>query len=294
MNKNEIGIFVLFILQILYLGTAHSADSPSSTFKEELSKQEEIFRSKEGRVPEGYTIDRSLADYAQTLSADFESVLANLGPKDRWLDIGAGKGNAILDYYTPGHDQIHSEEQARRGKKAKAVAISVEDRRTPLWHQTAASLGPNQIQYFFDKRVRDYSSAELGRFQVITDLLGGFSYTDELSVFLEKVLGFLELKGTFYTLLQDVKSQEGTNRPFYANSPYLTELANADNSEAKVCVWLKSITCVEVSCELKAQWKPPIEVYSIHKVCEEVSVPALVRTHYEAGTPPERRYRLRN
>ena len=245
-------------------------------------------------MPEGYTIDRTLEDYAQTLSSDFDSALANLGPKDRWLDIGAGKGNAILDYYTPDYDLNHLQGHARRGEKAKAVAISVEDRRTPLWHQTAASLVPSQIQYFFEKRVRDYSLGELGRFQVITDLLGGFSYTDELSVFLEKVLGFLELKGTFYTLLQDVNSQEGTNRPFYANSPYLTEISNADDSEVKVCVWLKRITCVEVSCELKAQWKPPIEVYRIHKVCDEVSVPALVRMHYQAGTPPERRYRLRN
>ncbi len=294
MRKTGIGMFVLFFLQTLWLGTAHCADAGSSKFNDELLKQEKIYQSKEERVPAGYVIDRSLLDYSQTLSSDFDRALANLGPKDRWLDIGAGEGQAILDYYTPGYDLIHLEGRERRGKKAQAVAISIEDRRTPLWHQTASSLGANQIQYFFDKRVRDYSLKELGRFQVITDLLGGFSYTEELSLFMEKVLGFLELKGIFYTLLQDVKSEDGTNRPFYANSPYLTEIANTDGSEVRVCPWLKSITCVEVSCELKAQWNPPIEVYRIHKVCNNVAVPALVRIHYEAGTPPERRYRLRN
>lgn len=104
----------------------------------------------------------------------------------------------------------------------------------------------------------------------------------------------LELNGTFYSVLQDVKSEAGLNHPFYANSPYLTELTKANGEELKVCAWIKSITCVEVNFELKAQWKPPIEVYRIHKVCDKVAVPALVRTHYEAGTPPERRYRLAN
>jgi hypothetical protein len=91
-----------------------------------------------------------------------------------------------------------------------------------------------------------------------------------------------------------VHSEAGTNKPFYAGSPYLTEIANPDGSKTKVCPWLKSITCVEVTCELKTGWKPLIEVYRIHKVCSNVVVPALVQVHYEAGTPPERGYRLAN
>ena len=203
-------------------------------------------------------------------------------------------GPGILDYYAPRYDAMHLEGRERRGKKAQAVAMSIEDRRTPLWHQTAASLEANQIQYLFGKRLREYSLEELGQFQVITDVLGGFSYTRYLSLFMEKVLGFLELNGNFYTLLQDVHSENGTNRPYYPDARFLTEIANADGSEVKVCSWLKSITCVEVTCELKAEWKPPIEVYRIHKVCNDVTVPALVPIHFEAGTPPERRFQLRN
>jgi len=119
---------------------------------------------------------------------------------------------------------------------------------------------------------------ELGRFQVITDVLGGFSYTGNLSRFVEKVLGFLELNGSFYTLLQDVHTEDGTNKPYYAGSPFLTEIANAGRSEVKVCSWLKSITCVEVACEPKVELKPPVEVYRIRKVCDDVNVPALVRS----------------
>jgi len=293
MKTPGIRIFVLLILPTLWLATSHSADLSSPKIDEEIVKQEEIFKSEGERRPEGYVVNRSLSDYKDALSPGFERSLAKLGPKDRWLDIGAGEGQAILDYYTRSDDLGHSVTPERRGAKAQAVAISIEDRRQPLWHLTAAGLETNQIQYFFNKRMRDYSIDVLGKFKLITDLLGGFSYTDQLSSFMDKVLQLLDLKGSFYTLLQDVKSEGGTNEPFYANSPYLTEIANADGSEVKVCSWLKAITCVEVTCELKTHWKPPVEVYRIHKVCNAVTVPALAKIKYGAGTPPERRFLLK-
>jgi hypothetical protein len=290
MKNAGIRVIALLILQALWVGTPHSAEPGSALKTEEMSKQESIYRSQGEQRPEGYVIDRSLSMYNDALSSDFDRTLASLGPKDRWMDIGAGMGQAILDYSTPVYDLTHLE---RRGKKAQAVAISIEDRRTAAWHQTAASLGGNQLQYFFNKRLREYSVAELGQFQLITDVIGGFSYVENLSLFMEKVLGFLGMNGSFYTVLQDVHSDEGTNKPFYAGAPYLTEIENADGSKVKICSWLKSITCVEVTCELKNGWKPPIEVYRIQKVCNNPTVPALVPTHFAAGTPPERKFQLK-
>ncbi len=277
----------MLVLQFMLLGQGYSADSQRQDLNKEASKQEALYHSKADELPEGYVIDRSLLSYIDTLSFDFDRRLAGMGPHDRWLDIGAGKAQAILDYYGSGDDH-------RQTTKAKAVAISVEDRRTPIWYKTAAALGSNQIQYYFDKRLGGYSLKDLGRFQVITDVFGGFSYTEELSLFMKKALELLELNGTFYTLLQDVKSESGLNRPFYANSSYTTEIADAGGSDVRVCAWLKKISCVEVSCELRTQWKPPIEVYRIHKSCNRIEVPALVKTHFEAGTPPDRRYRIAN
>jgi len=283
------GVFVLSV-QVLSAGFAQGAEP--DRFREERTRQQAIFDARGDKRPDGYVIDRGLLNYADTFHSDFKAQLSTLGPKERWLDIGAGRGQAILDYVNP--DQgVDFLKGLQPGEKAQAVAMSIEDRRTPQWHQTAAKLGGNKIQYIFEKPLRDYSIAELGRFQVITDMLGGFSYTDELSVFMETVFKLLEVKGTFYTVLQDVHSEKGGNAPHYANSPYLTELTRADGSELKVCAWLKSISCAEVSCELKGNWRPPIEVYRVQKTCEAVSVPPLTRTHYQAGTPPERRFVLR-
>ena len=294
MKNTGIQWVFLLALQALGLGIAYSQSVAVPAFKEEAVKQYDIYQSRGEKTPAGYVIDRGLSFYTFTLSAEFDRALANLGPTDRWLDIGAGQGQAILDYFAPRYDDMRMEGGERRGKKAQAVAISIEDRRTPLWRQTAASLEADKIQYFFGKRFGEYSLEQLGKFQVITDLLGGFSYTENISPFMDKVLSVLTLNGSFYTILQDVHSEIGTNRPYYPNAPFLTEIASHSGAEVKVCSWLRQITCVKVTCELRPEWRPPVEVYGVHKVCNNVVVPPLDTIHFQAGTPPERRFKLRH
>jgi hypothetical protein len=280
------------VAQFLSVATSHSADSGDLAIDKEVSKQEAIYRTRGENVPVGYVVDRSLLAYAAALPAEFDRSLANLGPTDRWLDIGAGEGKAILDYYAPRYDAMHPEGQERRGRKARAVAISIEDRRTASWHETAKRLEANQITYWSGRRLREYSPDELGRFQLITDLTGGFSYSRHLSVFMERALGALDMNGVFYTLLLDVLPESASGPSAYPDSLFLTEIRNADGTSARVCSWLKRITCVEVTCEADTKSKRPVELYRIRKVCNGVSVPSLEVVDYKAGTPPQRRFRL--
>jgi hypothetical protein len=57
---------------------------------------------------------------------------------------------------------------------------------------------------------------------------------------------------------------------------------------------LKSIRCVEVSCELKPESSPPVELYRIRKICSGITVPQVELIHFAVGTPPERRFQLKN
>jgi hypothetical protein len=289
-----VSIVLLALGGLLAVGAnAALAQSSDNTPDEtEFEKQQRIYRSTGVEVPAGYSIDRSLADYARGLPTGFDRAVGALRAEHRWLDIGAGQGRAILDYFTADYDAANPAGRSARDGKARAVAISIEDRRTPAWYHTSSSLPANQIQYLFGRRFGEYEPDALGKFRVITDLLGGFSYTDGLSEFLQKVLGLLEVEGSFFTLLQDVHSENGGNRPFYAGSRFLTEIENSVGSEVKICTWLRRISCVEVSCEYRQDWRPPVEGYHIKKVCENVAVPALDRTHFAAGTPPERRFKL--
>ncbi len=292
MIRTGIRIVLLLILQCLWLGQSFAAAPVEAQFTEELSKQDQIYKSRGEQRPDGYVIDRSLLSYIYTLPPGFGRALAMLGAKDRWLDIGAGRGQAVLDYFAGKTDAMNADLPVRVEDKAQVVAISIEDRRTPLWQQAASILPSDQMSYLFGRPLREYSPQELGRFQVITDVIGGFSYSLNISLFMEKVLGILDLNGDFYTLLQDVHAGDGTNKPYYAGAPYLTAISNADGAELKVCSWLKSISCVEVTCELRTDWKPYIEKYHIRKICNEIKVPALASMHFEAGTPPERKFQV--
>ena len=265
---------------------------PRAPLSDEFSKQSQIYQSKGEHVPEGYVVDRSLLSYAFTLSPAFDRALAHLGEADRWLDIGAGQGQAVLDYYGERFDAMHPRGRERRGRKARAVAISIEDRRTAAWALTAARLDPGQIDYRWGRRFREYSREELGSFQLVSDVIGAFSYTAYLSPFMEKVLDLLAVNGSFHSLLLDVHYEHGGNRPYYPDAAFRTEIVDAAGHEVTVCAWLRQITCVQVECEARPQWTPPIEVYAVRKVCNEVKVPPLATIHFEAGTPPERRFRL--
>jgi len=285
-------VAVLLVLSVLWIGAAHSQQPGSPAFDQETKKQEAIYHSQGENVPSGYVVGRSLLSYASILPVGFDGSLASLGPRDRWLDIGAGEGNAVLDYYTELYDSMHFEGRERRGTKAQAVAISIEDRRTPEWHETAARLEPGKIRYLHGKRLREYSAEDLGRFHLVTDVIGGFSYAQYLSVFMENVLSVMDLNATFYTLLLDVRTEVPADPSLYKDLLLLTEIEAPDGSEVKVCSWLKSISCVQVSCELNTEMKRPFELYRIQKVCEKVAVPSLVPLSYVAGTPPTRRYRM--
>jgi hypothetical protein len=272
-------------------GAAEQAPRPA-VFGEEIGKQEKIYKSKGADTPEGYVIDRSLLTYAFAFSQTFKRSLAQLQPQDRWLDIGAGEARAVTDYAMSEHESLYKAFGPLNPKKAQVVAMSIEDRRTHEWHEAAATLGPGRMEYLVGRPLGEYSLAELGKYRLVTDLMGGFSYTTRLSRYMEMTLALLEVDGDFYATLADVHSESSDNKPHYADSPYLTEIVSASGAEVKMCAWLKQISCVQVACQFRSDWTPPIEVYHVRKTCEQVKVPALDIVHFQAGTPPERRFRL--
>ena len=278
---------VIVIVQALGLRAGWPQELAEPRLDEEIVKQEKIFQRRGADVPSGYITNRGLSDYAELLPTGFCDALGRLGSPDRWLDIGAGVGQAILDYYAPPDDAAPAEKCARPGGLASAVAMSIEDRRTAAWHQLAASLG-ERIRYLTGKSLRHYSVEELGKFQIITDVFGGFTYTADLSRFVEKVLSLLEVGGGFYTLVPGVHLEGGDKLGTW----YLTELEDAAGRPEKVCSWLKKTACVQVTCESKSDWKRPTELIKVEKVCSDVSVPRMKLVEFEAGYPPDRRFQL--
>jgi SAM-dependent methyltransferase len=280
---------LIVIIQPLGLRAGWSQEPAQPRINEEILEQEKIYHSRGADGRRIYTTDRGLSRYAELLPSGFCDALGRLGSSDRWLDVGAGEGQAILDYYAPEGAAAPAEKCAGSGPRARAVAISIEDRRTDNWKQQAARLGDNRIRYLAGKRLGQYSSEELGKFQVITDVYGGFSYTDDLSRFVDKVLRLLEVGGGFYTLATGVRLEDGRDK---LGTLYLTELEDAFGREVKVCSWLKKISCVQVTCESKSDSTRPIQLIKIQKVCSDTSVPRTKLVEFEAGYPPARCFQL--
>ena len=284
-----LAVLIVIVLQVVGLQAGWSQELAEPRLDDEITKQEEIFRRRGADVPRGYITNRGLPDYAELLPSGFCDALGGLGNSDRWLDIGAGAGQAILDYYAPKDDASSGEKCARSSDRARAVALSIEDRQTEQWREQAASLGHDRMRYLSGKRLRHYSSEELGKFQIITDVFGGFTYTEDLSQFVDKVLSLLEVGGDFYTLVPGVHLEDGKDK---LGVLYLTELENAAGRPERVCSWLKKTSCVQVTCESKSDWKRPTELINIRKVCSGVSVPRMKLVEFEAGYPPGRRFQL--
>lgn len=283
------GVAVLMILRALDAADVWPQEPNEPRLDEEISKQDKIYQRRGSDVPRGYVTNRGLTNYAELLPAGFCAALGKLGSSDRWLDIGAGSGQAILDYYAPEAGAASGEKCAGPGAKARAVAMSIEERQTDKWRERAASLGSDRIRYLTGKRLRQYSIEELGKFQIITDVFGGFTYTEDLSQFVDKVLSLLEVGGAFYTLLPGVHLENDKDK---LGILYLTELEDPAGRPDKVCSWLKKTSCVKVSCESKSDWKRPTEVIKVEKVCSDVSVRRMKLLEFEAGYPPGRRFQL--
>ena len=275
---------VVIIVAIQLLGAGWVQEPVQPRIDEEIAKQEKIYRRQGAR---SYTANRGLSNYAEVLPTGFCDALARLGSPDRWLDIGAGQGQALLDYYAA-QDDATREKCGGSGPKARAVAISIEDRRTDKWNQQTASLG-DRLRYLSGKRLSQYSLEELGKFQLITDVYGGFTYTENLSRFLEHVLSLLEIGGAFYTVLPSVHLEDGTDK---LGTWYKTELVDAASRPIKVCSWLRQTTCAKISCESKPDWDEPTQLIKIDKICSGTAVPRTTVVEYTAGTPPSRRFQL--
>ena len=284
-----LAILVAVSLQVLELRVSWSQEPVSPQINEEFVEQEQIYRSRGTGGRRVYTTDRGLARYEEILHADFCETLGRLGSSDRWLDIGAGQGQAILDYHVPEEAAAPADKCLRAGPKAQGLGISIEDRRAERWKVQAPRLGDDRMRYLYGKRLREYSPEELGKFHIITDVYGGFSYTEDLSLFIDTVLRLLEVGGSFYTLASGVHLDDDRDK---LGSLYLTELEDPFGRRVKMCSWLKQSSCAQVTCESKRDLSRPTEMIKIKKVCSETRVPRMKLVEFEAGYPPERTFQL--
>ena len=143
----------------------------------------------------------------------------------------------MLDYYEPEGNAPASEKCARSGAKARAVAMSIEDRRTrqmatsrpPVSAMTVYGISPASVCGSIRPRSWEHS-----RSLPTCSAVSRIPRTCRGSFI--QVLSLLEVGGGFYTLVPGVHLEDGKDK---LGVFYLTELENAAGRPEKVCSWLK-------------------------------------------------------
>ena len=167
-------LFLLYCAAIFQLGG--SSPLESSAFAQPAADHtlcERIIRDG------GFRVSRNLDEYEKMFGADFLIRLVNFGRTNAWIDMGAGQGEAQLQYL-------------RQGGMATTKAIAFE--RPFKLRQT----DPEHFQFLSGRFLENIPDAEIGHADLITDVYGVLSYTPQLGLALAKYFRFLKVGGALY------------------------------------------------------------------------------------------------
>jgi len=144
-----------------------------------------------------FAIDRKFADYELHFGRDFVEALlrSHPGRLTHWVDLGAGNGIATRGALL---SRVRLDPRF-----LKATAIGYEAPKDPAFErekrEIAGTLGEDRFRYLSGRYFSKIPPEEIGKADVITDLYGVLSYTENLSGDLEKALGALNPGGQLFT-----------------------------------------------------------------------------------------------
>lgn len=189
------------------------------------------------------------------LEKSFPEALSRLGPDEIWLDLGAGKGKAGIEF-------LRSFSDLKKAPRVALIAYKL-DRWLPF-PSMEGKLITRDGQTF---ETMDFS--HFGKVDLITDVYGVLSYSQDFHAALSKAFHLLNEGKSLY-LYTDVSK---------------TTFTKTDGSVIGLETFLRSIQGLEVTGRLG--------VLKITKQSDQVQIPLfrLIRYHHEE-LPPFRRYRL--
>ena len=249
--------YSLFSL-VLLLAIRTSADD--SCLVNKIKENLEVIQSNGTAIrPSGFEVRRNLDQYKNAFGLRFSAHLNDLVKGDVWIDLGAGSGDALLDFLGAHPNQ---------GVKTVGVAWV----KPPPSNATYAKAethfeSTGAFKFLQGGRLEEIPRAELPQSQVITDLMGPMAYTHDLPLILRLELSLL--KDEKSALFITVDSRTSIETPQGART--LSE-------------WISSIKGLTVSTSQNHGFT----VLEIHKLEPEPSIPELSLKHLQPGMPPVR------
>jgi hypothetical protein len=127
--------------------------------------------------------NRDLFDYRNDLHPDFSKTLDRLGSENHWIDMGAGKVKAQIEFM---------KSLPKSSGRPYVTAVSYKINR---WFGVPKFSGKLETHEgaFETQPTHEWKKADL-----ITDVMGVFSYTMDLTTTLQKTFDLLKVNGEFY------------------------------------------------------------------------------------------------
>lgn len=165
-----------------------------------------------------FPMDRGLTTKSKTAGTSYFSY-RGFGPvlrremlqmqnNDVWIDVGGGELYAQADFLTGAFAQGHA---------AIAGAVSVVDPDTDGFRQHHAMLSqqfPERFFYMSGRRIEDVPKDELPPANIVSDLFGALSFTENVDVTLQRELDALKVGGLLVARLQKAYIRDRADKRF--------------------------------------------------------------------------------
>lgn len=245
---------LLFVLAVgaIFLSAPALANSPAPKCTQ-VFQTDRLFITE--RIQKNkFVTDRHLNDYARELHPDFKNSVAQLNPDQHWIDLGAGKALAQIDY-------IKSQDNNSQAAFTTAVAFKLD-----RWFSPKSYDGKLQVKEgaFETQDTHTWKKADL-----ITDVYGVLSYTGHLSVSLQKTFDMMNVNAELYLLM----------------TPYGTQVHTGE-SKIPLIDFLRSIPGIAV--------EGTAQKMKITKTTDTVIIPSLRLVRYTDEAPPLRLFELKS
>jgi SAM-dependent methyltransferase len=139
-----------------------------------------------------FPTERGLGFYKYLLGRDFKAQVRKLGPRDHWIDVGAGEANAMFDLFIDSY--LWNEPLLESLPNMTAITVTKPGVR-PTRERTAF-LNFRKFNYLVGKYLQDYKSHEIAKADLVTDVMGAANYSPDFDVAMTKILRLLKPKGT--------------------------------------------------------------------------------------------------
>lgn len=235
----------LFSLLLSAHGIALAAPLCSQVFHESWAISRIVEKNK-------FVTMRGIFDYRDMLGKEFSTSLESLKSDQLWVDLGAGKANAQVEFLKTFKDV---------DKAPWTVAIAY---KLDRWFSPPKFSGKLQIREgaFEAQDVTSWKKADL-----ITDVFGVVSYTHDLHTTLQKAFDLMNVNGEFYIFMT-----------YYSLSIHRGE------ARYGLIDFLKTIEGIKVEGKYGT--------IRITKTSPEVTVPSMILEKYVDDAPPVRTFRV--